>query len=287
MKESFTDYQLNNKSLMVLNLAKSVIKGFHKLGYALTLRQLFYQLVSMGEIPNSLNEYRKLGRILTKGRMMGEIDWDSIEDRTRIPRIPYFVRDPDHAIEDTISQYRLDRQLNQDFYLEVWSEKDALSDILYRVTSHYHVYLQIVRGFDSTSSIYKGSKRFLKHKKNDQDPILLYVGDHDPSGLEMIRDIRERLEILGIDIEIDHVALTMDQIKKYNPPPNLTKKADSRSPKYIEEFGNTSWEVDALHPEDLKKILIDKIENWIDVVEFEGMIEQEEEDKEELRKLIK
>jgi hypothetical protein len=161
MKETFTpELKLGKKNLVQLKVINEIIEEYLKQGYKLTLRQLYYQLVSRNIIPNLQKEYAKLSNLLVAGRMAGVVDWEAIEDRIRVPFLPYWVDDVAGALDDTISQYRLNRQDNQKAYIEVWVEKDALSGVLRRITSHYHVNLMVNRGYSSCSAMYDASKRF-------------------------------------------------------------------------------------------------------------------------------
>ena len=135
-----------------LEVINAIIEEYADEGYILTLRQLYYQLVSRDIIPNKVQEYSKLSTLLVKGRMAGVVDWEAIEDRIRLPFLPYWVDGPEEAIEDTINQYRLNRQTGQDVYIELWVEKDALSGVLKRVTSYYHIKLMVNRGYSSCTA---------------------------------------------------------------------------------------------------------------------------------------
>ena len=250
MKISFKEQpSLNKASLARLETVILIIEEFMNQGYRLTLRLLYYQLVSRDIIPNRVQEYAKLGHLLVEGRMAGLVDWDSIEDRIRVPYLPYWARNPSDAIRDILGQYRRNRQAGQSVYIEVWVEKDALSGVLKKITSKYHVNLMVNRGYSSCSAMYESFKRLSRYEAQDIETYILYLGDHDPSGLDMIRDVRSRLEEFGVFPHIEHLALTAKQIKKYNPPPNPAKITDPRASWYLDKFGKTSWEVDALTPQ--------------------------------------
>ena len=287
MKEQFSEkLRLNAANKAQLEKINEIIKEYAEEGYVLTLRQLYYQLVSRDIIPNLQKEYAKLSTLLVKGRMAGVVDWDAIEDRIRVPYIPYSVDDVDDAIQDTIDQFRLDRQEGQDCYIELWVEKDALSGVLKRITQHYHIRLMVNRGYSSCTAMHDAYERLKRQENAGKETYILYLGDHDPSGLDMIRDIRERLEEFGVNPEVRQIGLTMKQIKEFNPPPNPAKITDPRATKYIEEYGNVSWEVDALNPKTLHKLVRENVEGLIDIDLFNDKIKQEEEGKEELRGMI-
>lgn len=169
------------------------VAAYARQGYRLTLRQLYYQLVAADHIPNDDVVYKKLSGILDDLRYSGNVDWDAIEDRGRVPYLPYWASGPADAMDDIIRQYRLDRCEDQDNLIEVWTEKDAISGILKRVTSEFHVRLVVNKGYSSSSAMHGAYRRFAAAINNGKRVKLLYFGDHDPSGLDMIRDIRERL----------------------------------------------------------------------------------------------
>jgi hypothetical protein len=282
MKQAFDSplvTSLNRKNKAKLAHIIEIVEDYQKMGYTLTLRQVYYQMVSRGFIGNNMKEYDSIGRIVKIGRLKGEIDWDAIEDRTRWPRLPYWAHDIDDAIDDAHAKYRRLRSQGQEHYIEMWVEKDAISNILYRYTSEYMVKLMVNRGYSSTTAMYDAYKRFLAATFRGQKPVILYLGDHDPSGLDMLRDIQERMEVFGVDVELKHVGITMEQIAELNPPPFPAKMSDSRASWYVSEFGYESWEVDALPPEKLKEIVVRSIEGLFNMKLYNEILEQEREEK--------
>lgn len=276
--------KLSKESHKYLAMISDIVEDYQTKGFTLTLRQLYYQLVSKDYIPNKQAWYNKIGIIVKKGRLMGLIDWDIIEDRVRQPKLPYFVNDIPDAINDTIRAYRLDRMRNQDCYIEVRVEKDALSSIFYKTTAKYWINLMVNRWYSSVSAMYDASVRF---ENNDGKQLyILYFWDHDPSGLDMIRDIKERMYLFGIDLVVVPCALTMEQIEQYNPPPNPAKITDPRAVKYIKDKWNTSWELDALPPDVLQEILETRIESIIDYDKYRQIMVVEQQEKEKIAKMI-
>jgi len=267
-------------TMLLLEKIVVMVDDYERKGYRMTLRQLFYQLVSHDILPNDQKKYKKLSTIIKDARMAGLIDWDVIEDRIRIPTMPSEFENISHLVKAAISSYRRDRWENQEYYVEVWVEKDALSGVLEPVTRKYHVHLLVNRGYSSTSALHESVLRI--KQQQDKECVILYLGDHDPSGKNMITDIRNRLEQFQCDATVRDVALTMEQIKQYNLPPNPAKKSDPRSDKYIKRHGNLSWELDALTPEVLNQLVSSHIEEFLDMDEYQRVIDQEEEEKMEL-----
>jgi len=288
MKQAFRHDKITSKRADQIGLINGILEEYSTQGYVLTLRQLYYQLVGRGIIANEVREYTKVMKTLTMGRMNGLIDWDMIEDRSRRPHMDYAVAGISDALQDTIDQYKLDRQKGQSHSIEIWTEKDAVSNILKRVSRYYHLRLSINRGYTSVSAMYVAYRRIRRQMAlTERDTIILYVGDHDPSGLDMIRDIEDRFCEFGIDdIKIIPVALTMDQIEEYNPPPNPAKINDPRASQYILEHGDESWELDALEPEVLRSITEGAVKEHLDQDLFDDVLSQEESDKVRLEELI-
>lgn len=269
-------------------------------GYILTLRQLHYQLVKSNWIVNHDTAYKKLGTILDDCRYGGLIDWDAIEDRGRVPYIPYSVTGVENALRDTIDQYRLDRQEGQKGSIELWTEKDALSGILRRTTSKYHIQLVVNKGYTSSTAIYNAYQRILTNLLAERHTTILYFGDHDPSGLDMVRDIHDRLTFMiengvySVQLEgnsedvftVKPIGLTMAQIKEFDLPPNPTKLTDTRSNKYVAKYGKTCWEVDALNPRTLTDIVETHIQEEIDIGKYKKMLKLEQEGIAELTDFI-
>lgn len=293
MKVKYRDIRLSRQNLVRLEQINSIIEEYQHQGLVLSLRQLYYQLVSKNVIPNEKKEYSKLSKLLKEGRMAGIVDWGAIEDRLRVPYSPSSWDGPKEAMDAIIEQYELPRMKGQPRYIEVWIEKDALSGVLKRITKRYHIPILVNRGYSSVSAMHDAFNRFSYAYESESALSIkvLYLGDHDPSGIDMIRDIEDRINEFSsgagndFDFSIDAIALTADQIKKFNLPKNPAKKTDPRSLKYIEEHGSASYEVDALPPIELNKILEKSILRNIDMDVYHDVVQREKEEKQELVRL--
>lgn len=233
-------------------------------GLDLTLRQLYYQFVSRGLIPNRDTEYKRLGSIINDARMAGLLDWDYIVDRTRSLRDLGFNDSPREAIEHAAQAFRLDLWADQHYRPEVWIEKDALAGVIERVCQINRVPFFSCRGYTSQSEMWGAGMRQREYIENDQEPYI-HLGDHDPSGIDMTSDIQERLSLFAEEeITVDRIALNMSQVRQYNPPPNPAKLTDSRGTGYVSLFGNQSWELDALNPNVLEALIQDAIDGLRD-----------------------
>ena len=285
MRQKFIDKSFHRASLERIDQINRIIDEYQEQGYALTLRQLYYQLVSRDMIPNKQNEYSKLSALVTDARRAGLIDWNAIEDRTRYLRGWATMTGPAEAIRDAAYNYCVDLWADQPCYLEVWVEKDALVDVVAKACTNYRVSYFSCRGFMSDSEVYKAGQRMRSIYDSGKEIVLLHLGDHDPSGVDMSRDILRRVELFGdLDGKIDfqRIALNMDQIDEFQPPPNPAKETDTRARGYIQKYGLVSWELDALEPKILTKLIENKINQYLDTFKFLDMRRIEHEQTEEL-----
>ena len=279
MKQQFIEKAFHKASLERIDQVNTIIAAYEEQGYALTLRQLYYQLVARDMIPNKPSEYAKLSALVTDARRAGLIDWNAIEDRTRYLRGWQAYANPAEAIRDAAKGYCIDLWEGQDCYIEVWVEKDALIDIVGQACSKYRVPYFSCRGFMSDSEVYKAGRRMREIYDSGKDIVFLHLGDHDPSGVDMSRDILRRVELFGDmsnKIDFQRIALNLDQIEEFNPPPNPAKETDTRAKAYIAKFGSTSWELDALEPSILTRLIQGTVEKYIDMDKFNDRIEVEE-----------
>jgi len=221
---------------------------------------------------------------VSDARLSGLMNWEAIEDRIRIPRRQNEFLDLKDLVDVAVAAYRLPRWEGQNYYAELWVEKDALAGVLDPLASEFHVTMMVNRGYSSQSAMYESAIRFHHWPRI---PILFYLGDHDPSGEDMVRDIRDRLKLFGVaGIIVKKIALTMEQIEKYNPPPNPAKISDPRASDYIAQHGESSWEVDALPPDVLSNMIRKEFNQIINKTKMDRIINQEETDKDWLKKMV-
>lgn len=270
-------------SLDIINKANEIITNYEAQGFRLTLRQLFYQFISRGLIANQQREYKRLGSIMNDARLAGMIDWDSLEDRTRSVRSLSHWESPGEIINACAEQYRIDKWKNQQYRPECWIEKDALIGVISGVCNELDTPHFSCRGYTSQSEMWSGAMRLQQWIERGQTPVILHFGDHDPSGIDMTRDIRERLEIFMGGLTVERLALNMNQIEEYGPPPNPAKIKDSRCAAYMADFGNESWELDALEPQVIVGLISDFIHNLRDEGAWEEAVEEEEEAKNKIQ----
>ena len=281
-KIQYKEIAFKQKSLDLIELVNSVIDEYRAQGYELTLRQAYYQLVARGYIENNERSYKNIGSLINDGRLAGLIDWNSITDRTRNLRNRAHWDQPQDVIYSAKYSYLLDKWEGQPNYVEVWVEKDALVDIVGQACQPIDTPYFSCRGYTSQSEMWTAARRFLRQNQRE-GRYIIHLGDHDPSGIDMTRDIQERLEMFGADVYVKRVALTMNQVTTYNPPPNPAKITDSRCGKYIDQYGEESWELDALEPQMLTKLITNEVMALRDDAIYQAICDREEAEKRELQ----
>ena len=267
------------KTLELLDLARAILAD----GHPMTVRQVYYQLVSRQVIENKRTAYQKVSDLLVDARKSGAIPWGWVEDRLRRPRAVGMWRDLADFAETARRAYRRDVWAAQSVYIEVWLEKDALSGIFEDVLRDYGVTLNVGRGYDGWDSIHNAAVRYAQRGC----PVtVLYFGDFDPSGEDMVRSLRDRLGELGSDPEIIKCALTPDDVTRYNLPPDFAKRTDSRAAAFIEQHGDVSVELDALPVGVLRARIVDELESRLDLDALAQVQAQENAERRRLAALL-
>lgn len=257
MKETFVEKRFSATNKNLLLKAIDIIEEYVADGYDLSLRQLYYQMVARAIIENTIQSYKRIGTLINNARLAGLVDWSVIEDRGRETRKLNNWNDPAEIMHDAARWFRIDKWRDQSWHVEVMVEKDALSGVLLPVCQELDICFTANKGYSSSSQMYRTAKR-IQTMIDDEDKqvLLLYLGDHDPSGIDMTRDVKERLELFSWnDIELERLALNIDQVEVWEPPENPTKLTDSRAKGYIVVFGDSSWELDAVEPRTLVNLV--------------------------------
>jgi len=276
--------QFSRASEAKIEQANAIIAEYQAQGFSLTLRQLYYQHVARGLIPNTLQSYKSLGNLINDARMAGRVSWTAIEDRTRFLRALSSWNSPEDVVQAAADDYHENWWRDQPVHSEVWIEKDALVGVFEGVCNDLDVPLFSCRGYASASEVWLAGMRLQRKIRSGKRVVIFHFGDHDPSGLDMTRDITDRLitfishhaRVAYPDrFNVERVALTMDQVNQYGPPPNPAKTTDSRFEDYQREYGDDSWELDALEPQVLADLVRSSIEGVVDSDLMEAAQEEE------------
>lgn len=285
MKICYVPKKFSVKRLLVIEQANDIIEEYRADGFDVTLRQLYYQFVQKGLLPNTQRSYDKLGATINDARLAGLVDWNSIVDRTRNLRGNTHWKTPEDIMRGAANSYKLDKWENQPNRVEVWIEKDALVGVLASCCPNLDVDYFSCRGYTSQSEVWSAAMRLIEYGNAGQEIHIIHLGDHDPSGIDMTRDIQNRMWTFGCRAKVNRVALNMPQVEEHNPPPNPAKMSDSRYRSYMLEYGDESWELDALEPQMLIDIIRDAVIELRDESLWDEMVEQEEEERSVLQRI--
>jgi len=276
----------------VLAQADAICQDYNRQGYRLTLRQLYYRFIATDAFPesrmdpdlgtkNTFQNYKWLQGLIVQGRENGMIDWNHIEDRGRESAGgDGGWDDPADAMDSIARQYRISHWDGQPEHVEVWVEKDALTDVIARAASPLNVSYTACKGSPSASLVHESARRLANIEMDEsRSTTVLYLGDHDPTGLDIPRDIQERFWRYGSKCHVERIALNLDQVQQYDPPPNFAKETDSRYARYVEEYGTDCWELDALEPAVLVDLVTSEIEARLDRSLYDERLAQEERER--------
>lgn len=273
--------------LALIERANEIIADYERQDLYLTLRQLYYRFVAANLIENTTNSYNNLGNLIVRARLAGLIDWERIEDRGRNYVANNHWDNPQEMIQSAVNWYARNKWEEQPTYVEVWVEKDALFGVIDQICDTLDVGRFSCRGYTSQSEMWRAAMRHMQQmqRHGKEECVVIHLSDHDPSGVNMTADIIKRFKLFcrahGITPPIvERLALTMAQVRRYNPPPNPAKQSDSRYEGYVQEFGITDcWELDALEPSVLRNLIQKAVLRHRDETLWENAMELQEDER--------
>lgn len=289
MKEAFISKAFKADSLATITTLNGILEEYRRQNFRLSLRQLYYQMVARDYIENSQRSYKNLGNLVSNARQAGLIDWEMIEDRGRDTTIPPHWKTPADIVLAAAHSFRIDKWIDQPYHIEVMVEKDALSGVLEPVCRELDIGITANKGYSSSSTMYEIGKRLYDKYEDDGKSIcIIYLGDHDPSGIDMTRDVDERLQMYSRvgDIEVVRIALNWDQIERWQPPENPAKETDARFVAYEQQFGSSSWELDAVEPAQLAQLVRAAVQERRDEALWAEAVTLENTGRDELRAFV-
>jgi hypothetical protein len=290
MKEAFDiKKKWSDEALGLIAMCNDILIDYGDMGLDLTVRQLYYQLVSKDVIENNMQSYKKMATLISDARMSGLLDWDMIVDRGRqVERITTW-REPHEIIQSCSYAFKIDKWETQPLNVFIMCEKQALEGVFIPIAKKWGVPYLSNKGYCSQTVLYNLGKEIARAwQMENKETKILYFGDHDPSGLDMDRDLKDRLSIFsnGTPLDVKRLSLTWDQIEEFKPPPNPAKLSDSRSSSYIKKHGVSSWELDAMNPIYLQETVNKAIEDLVDGYRWEEAEDLQYEMKKELDGLL-
>lgn len=291
--------KFNAEHQEIIAHAIRLLKHYVSIGVEVTGRSIYYRFIAMDLLPtswidedynrrnglpvntkNTQKNYKRLLSILNDARLAGVIDWSYLRDTLRDVEVPNHWRSPASIIDGVARAYRIDKWADQPRAVEVWAEKDAVEGLLAAVCPRLDVPHFVCRGSPSQTAMWQAGQRLKGYVRQGRSPVVLYLGDHDPTGLDITRDITARLDLfVGQEVEVVRVALNMDQVEQYSPPPNPAKTSDPRYNSYALEYGEDSYELDALEPEVMLSLIEDHVLQYRDEGRYAARVKQEQKER--------
>ena len=285
MKQKFLSLRFSKESMARIQQVNAILGEYAAQGFDLTLRQLYYQFVARGLIENSQKSYKRLGGLVSNARLTGNVDWNMITDRGRRLLGNTHWENPGHIVKAAAQQFRVNRWEGQSNFVIVMVEKQALEGVLIPVCQELDIQFTANKGYSSSSTLYGLGRMLQDHRDKDQQDVhVLYLGDHDPSGIDMTRDVQERLELFSSgSVSVQRLALNWSQVEQWQPPENPAKETDARYDGYVREFGDKSWELDAVEPRTLARLVTEAVLDLRDQELWDKAVERETAMKAELQ----
>ncbi len=257
-----------------LQLWYDIVVAFKSVDYeALTVRGVYYRVVSTAyNYPKTEATYKKVQRAVLQMRRCNFLPYEWITDESRMYRFYSSYGSPEEFIDSMSRNYRRNLWEHSNYECEVWMEKNAMTSIIFPVTTKYDVKLYPLGGFSSETAIWSAAESF---KNTDKEVRILYLTDYDTSGLDMLGQIERGLERFGVDnVVIERIAVTPEQIEEYDLPSRPDKKG-----------AFDACELDAFAPADIRGIVEDNILRFLDIDEVVRLKEIEKEERKGLKLL--
>lgn len=281
-KIMYEERRFAGKTAKVIEQANEIMENYN----SITLRGLYYQFVARDYLENTMRNYKKLGDIIRNARMSGLISWDLMTDRTRSLYGYTTYDDLEDAFIHASYGYKEDLHKDQDNYIEVWCEKDALTGIINKPCNDFRINYFPTKGYPSISSLKKAADRFEREIDDGKNVIILYLSDLDPEGIAMPKTVQQTFKTMGVNVTIERIGLTLEQVRLHNPPPSIAKATSSRLDDYVAEIGlNHCWELDALPQDVTRSLITDRLKEIIDLDRFEESKRREERNRKRMKQI--
>lgn len=281
-KIAYEERRFAAKTALVIDQANEIMEDYD----SITLRGLYYQFVARNYLENTIRNYKKLGDIVRNARMAGKISWDLMTDRTRSLYGYNTYDNIGEAFDMASYRYKEDLHSDQDNYIEVWCEKDALTGTIQKPCNQRRISYFPTKGYPSISALKNAADRFKREVRKGKNVIVLYLSDLDPEGIAMPKTVQETFNTMGVDVDIERIGLTLEQVRRYNPPSSVAKATSSRLQDYIDEIGTDEvWELDALSQDVTQGLISSRLDELIDQDRFRVAEVVEDRNKRRMREI--
>jgi hypothetical protein len=257
MKITYTAYRPQKRTREKIDQINAILEEYAMQGFQMTIRQLYYQMVSRELIPFSNSEYDKLLDLIGNARNGGMIDWSHIVDRSRDSyRVPLF-ESVDDALQQAAQRYHVDIWEGMPLKPVIWFEKAGLSQIIGTVANSYNIEYMATRGENSLTWLHNSSQ--------DRDTVILYLGDHDGHGVQISDGMAEKVRLYsGSRVQFHRIGISLQQGEEISAPKIPLKDVRNLSFDYKKRFTcNYGYEIDAFSPEQLANLLHDEVQKFI------------------------
>lgn len=274
-------------------ITQNSIKILEGYSDAITVRQLYYRLVSVYGMTNDVSHYKKVVNAMIDARWKEIVDFEAFIDRERSMygeteaesvELQNKIDIGKEQVKAWMEDYHLNRWQNQPQYVEVWIEKKALQGVFESPCNRFAVGLAPCKGYPSLTFVNDANKRFTEAIEREQNPIILYFGDYDPSGEDIPRAVAENLSRMGCDVDVERIALNQQQITEMKLPSAPAKLTDTRTKNWN---GAGVVELDAVEPHTLTEMVTAAIRQHFDSSLHIELEERESTEREQYQKALK
>lgn len=264
-------------------LRGAVLDVLERIDGSLSSRQVFYQCVSTGAVSNCKAECLRVGRLLVAMRRDGSVPYDRIVDRTRSKHVLPSWEGLAQILEASAEQYRVDYWRTQSVVPMIACEKQALEGIFAETVDEHGVPLWVIRGFNSESFEYEWAEDIKAIVASGRAVVVYYFGDHDPSGLCIEANSKRKLEAFGARFTWERAGLLAEDFERFGLVNVPVKQTDTRAKAYLSQFGDRAAELDALHPDELRRRIGAVVGRHINAQRWKALVRGQEAGRESLR----
>lgn len=259
----------------ILKRAAEIVRSYDT---PVTLRQLFYRLVSLQLMRNSASDYTMLAQRTAALRREGK--FPDLIDESRQIHVADSFDGPAEVLNAALDSYRRDRTEGQPYTVFLGTEKRGIVKQLEAwFGDELGIPILALGGYPTTPYMQKIAQYVEEHHR---PALVIYAGDLDCDGEDIDRDfgVKSGLEIMKI-------ALTMAQVEQFQLPVAPGKDSSPRAWAFTEKYGrNIQVELDALDPDVLRRLYKETLEKFWNPTAYEAAVQREAEERTQLEQIV-